>query len=57
MMGRRTPTILRGLVGGVAGAAVGAVTGVLANQAISAVGNAMRLPTQEQYQNIGPDRI
>ena len=57
VMGRRTPTILRGLAGGVAGAAVGAVTGVLANQAISAAGNAMRLPTQEQYQNIGPDRI
>jgi hypothetical protein len=57
VMGKRSPALLRGLAGGAAGAAVGAVTGVLANQAISAAGNAMRLPTQNQYQNIGPDRI
>jgi hypothetical protein len=57
VMGKRTPSVLRGLAGGAVGAAVGAVTGVLANQAISAIGNAMRLPTQDQYQNIGPDRI
>jgi hypothetical protein len=57
VMGKRTPAVLRGLAGGAVGAAAGAVTGVLANQAISAIGNAMRLPTQNQYQNIGPDRI
>jgi hypothetical protein len=57
LMGRRTPTILRGLAGGAVGAAAGAIAGSLANQAISAAGNAMRLPTQEQYQNIGSDRI
>jgi hypothetical protein len=56
--GRKTPTVLRGLAGGALGSAAGAVAGVLTNQAISAVGNAMKkLPTQQEYQNISAGRI
>jgi hypothetical protein len=47
VMGKRTPTVLRGLAGGALGSAAGAMAGVLTNQAISAAGNTEgKLPMQ-----------
>jgi hypothetical protein len=47
VMGKRTPTVLRGLAGGALGSAAGAMAGVLINQAISAAGNTEgKLPMQ-----------
>ena len=46
-MGRKTPSIVRGLAGGAFGSAAGAIAGVLANQAIAAAGNTQdKLPMQ-----------
>ena len=47
VMGKRTPTVLRGLAGGALGSAAGAMAGVLTNQAISTAGNTEgKLPMQ-----------
>lgn len=53
----KTKAIAKGAVGALAGSAAGAIAGFLANQAIAAAGNAMQMPTQEEYKQINPGRI